>query len=296
LKSPGSTILREIELATNTFSIRTDGNTATTALAGVGSPIERGLDRSIFLLLQANAADGPILTYDAATDTFPSRDELGSYNNNRASAVSRDGQLLALEVSNHVAVVDRNFHAVENLPGISGGIIFDPTRDLLYGVNRTTNQIVAYNTTTWQEQFWLSTETQLVSPASPDLMAVSSDGEWLFLSTPSGVRMYDLPTAPGMAARFELTGFPRFIRQGIEGTFTITAKDDFGQTATGYSGTVRFNSTDPAAALPAEYIRGCRSRLSYICCRLQHHRYPLFSHIRYSQHSAGVRAERYPRS
>ena len=37
------------------------------------------------------------------------------------------------------------------------------------------------------------------------------------------------------------------------GSVTVTAKDAFGNTATGYTGTVHFTSTDAAACLPANY-------------------------------------------
>src|SRR5205823_375522 len=35
--------------------------------------------------------------------------------------------------------------------------------------------------------------------------------------------------------------------------FTVTARDAFGNTATGYAGTVHFTSSDPQAVLPANY-------------------------------------------
>jgi outer membrane protein assembly factor BamB len=40
---------------------------------------------------------------------------------------------------------------------------------------------------------------------------------------------------------------------GSAHTVTVTAKDAFGHTATGYRGTAHFTSTDPAAVLPADY-------------------------------------------
>src|SRR5262249_35737459 len=40
---------------------------------------------------------------------------------------------------------------------------------------------------------------------------------------------------------------------GAAGTVTLTAKDSFGNVATGYRGTVHFSSSDPRAILPADY-------------------------------------------
>jgi hypothetical protein len=54
---------------------------------------------------------------------------------------------------------------------------------------------------------------------------------------------------PGAAARFEVQG----LVDGPAGraqTMTVTARDQFGNVATGYRGTVSFSSTDPAAVLP----------------------------------------------
>jgi hypothetical protein len=40
---------------------------------------------------------------------------------------------------------------------------------------------------------------------------------------------------------------------GAAGSITVTAKDSFGNTATGYRGTVHFTSSDALAGLPANY-------------------------------------------
>ena len=40
---------------------------------------------------------------------------------------------------------------------------------------------------------------------------------------------------------------------GVASSVTVTARDAFGNVATGYTGTVHFTSTDGAAVLPANY-------------------------------------------
>jgi cupredoxin-like protein len=57
---------------------------------------------------------------------------------------------------------------------------------------------------------------------------------------------------PGAAASLQVTG-PDAVSVGQSFTVTITALDKFGNQATGYTGTVHFTSTDPAATLPADY-------------------------------------------
>ncbi len=58
---------------------------------------------------------------------------------------------------------------------------------------------------------------------------------------------------PAAASSLVVSGFPSPTTAGAAGSFTVTAKDGFGNVATGYRGTVHFSSTDGAAALPANY-------------------------------------------
>src|SRR5262249_14976629 len=52
------------------------------------------------------------------------------------------------------------------------------------------------------------------------------------------------------ASRLAVAGFPSPTAPGAPGTFTVTAQDAYGNTATGYAGTVTFSSSDPLALLP----------------------------------------------
>ena len=58
---------------------------------------------------------------------------------------------------------------------------------------------------------------------------------------------------PSNAVAFTLSGFPSTSTAGTPGTFTLTARDAFGNLATSYSGTVAFSSSDPQATLPGNY-------------------------------------------
>lgn len=57
----------------------------------------------------------------------------------------------------------------------------------------------------------------------------------------------------GAASTLNVAGFPTPTTAGIARTFTVTARDAYGNTATGYTGTVRFTSSDLQAALPGNY-------------------------------------------
>ena len=55
------------------------------------------------------------------------------------------------------------------------------------------------------------------------------------------------------ATTLTVSGFPSPTTAGTAHNVTVTAQDAFGNTATGYIGTVHFTSTDGAAVLPANY-------------------------------------------
>ena len=58
---------------------------------------------------------------------------------------------------------------------------------------------------------------------------------------------------PAAAATLVVAGYPSLgHRRHQPASFTVTAKDAFGNTATGYTGTVHFTSSDGAAVLPGE--------------------------------------------
>jgi hypothetical protein len=58
---------------------------------------------------------------------------------------------------------------------------------------------------------------------------------------------------PADARTFLVTGFPSSAVHGLAYGFTVIARDAFGNTATGYRGTVHFTSSDHLALLPSNY-------------------------------------------
>ena len=63
----------------------------------------------------------------------------------------------------------------------------------------------------------------------------------------------DWSATPVQASSFVVSGFPSPATAGTAGTFTVTAENAGGTTATGYTGTVHFTSSDAQAGLPADY-------------------------------------------
>jgi hypothetical protein len=58
---------------------------------------------------------------------------------------------------------------------------------------------------------------------------------------------------PAAASTLAIAGFPSSITAGVAGSFTVTARDAYGNTASGYTGTISFASSDPQAVLPGTY-------------------------------------------
>jgi hypothetical protein len=57
---------------------------------------------------------------------------------------------------------------------------------------------------------------------------------------------------PAAASRFVMSA-PSSVTSGVAFSLTITVEDAYGNVVTGYTGTIRFTSTDRTATLPANY-------------------------------------------
>jgi sugar lactone lactonase YvrE len=255
-KGSGWVPLRQLDLTNDTLSIRTDDpGSGGNGEVRHNSLLRRGNDRSLLWLTESDISNGPMFTYGSASNTFGAGATTNLFLDNLPAAVNRNGTLTALEVNGAIAIMDAKFNAIINLGGLDGGMVFDPVQDVLYAVSSSADKIYAYDTNTWTVKYSLpiGEATTSYSAFGNGMMVVSSDDSRLFLSTPSGVREYTLPSATGVASSLTLSGFPTFISGGVTGSFTLTARDPAGNTATGYTGTVGFSSSDGSAALPAPY-------------------------------------------
>jgi hypothetical protein len=66
-------------------------------------------------------------------------------------------------------------------------------------------------------------------------------------------KLSGITVSPAAAAVLVLSGFPTPVMAHAAASFTVTLLDAYGNVATGYTGTVHFISSDPAAVLPADY-------------------------------------------
>jgi hypothetical protein len=108
----------------------------------------------------------------------------------------------------------------------------------------------------------------VATPGTYDILANSAGGQYLAVGDYDGNGTPDLITAGAYnlvglllntstpsagAATLAFSGVPSSTTAGSPFSFTLTAKNSSGNTATSYTGTVHFTSSDPAPMLPANY-------------------------------------------
>jgi sugar lactone lactonase YvrE len=216
----------------------------------------RGADRSRLFFQGDNGSNGPILTYDSATDSFPSSADTGTFiDGNAATAVSRNGSLIAMQFAGAISILDPSLHTIQIVGNGDGGLAFDPVRDFLYALDTRTAKVIAYDTHTWRERFRVDVGASIGGGGllGNGAITITADGSEMFLITTAGVRKIDLPTETGVPRTLEVRGFPSFTGQGTAGTFTVTVRDAVGDVVPDYQGTVQFTTTDPLAGLPPSY-------------------------------------------
>jgi hypothetical protein len=183
----GATVpLHQIDLATDTLSARMD--------VFPSALLSHGADESLLFGVELTASKGPIFTYDPATDSFQGS-QIGGFLFGALSAVNRDGTLIAMKRGNGVLILDRNLNMVWNLSNVNGAVAFDPNSDVLYAASNNLNQVIAFDTNTWNELYRVDIGEPLGGTGAfgSGEMQVSNDSTLLFVSTPTGVRVLNLP-------------------------------------------------------------------------------------------------------
>jgi hypothetical protein len=115
-----------------------------------------------------------------------------------------------------------------------------------------------------------SSDSQAVLPAAQYTFIASDNGSHTFTATLATVKKTGqtitvtdtngihgketgIQVTPGAAVSLVIAGFPSSVVAGTGHGIAVTAKDAYGNIATGYTGTVSFSSTDNKAVLPAAY-------------------------------------------
>src|SRR5262249_49315853 len=166
----GGVSLRELNLTTNAVSVRGSINQDTLAT--------RAFDRSRAIFGESNISNGPIFTYTTGSDSFSPKSFTDLFLGNARSGVSRDGSLTALEVGSALSIMNGALGAVESLNGIDGGFTFDPLRDMLYGVNSASDELIAFDTATFAEKYRLPVGENVAASTGfgPGVAAIDAAG------------------------------------------------------------------------------------------------------------------------
>jgi hypothetical protein len=242
--------LRELNLATNAITVRADNSSIRQ-----DTLVSRAADRSRAFFGESNISSGPIFSYSTANNSFGTHFDTDSFLGSSRSGVSRDGNLTAVEISNSVSIMNSALGVVESLAGIDGGFVFDPVRDMVYGVNSTTDELIGFDTTTFREKFRVAVGENVAASSGfgPGVAAIDSAGTAVYLITPTGIRRIDLPGTTGVASRLAVSDFPSFLPTSTPASFTVTALDPAGNVATGFTGAVNFSASGGSPVLPSSY-------------------------------------------
>ena len=167
------------------------------------SRLSLSYDRNSMLILDGAVSPSYVHRYDVPTNTYRKRQPLLTSLLDSASAISRDGQWIALEFD--VSSADESRIYSKNiggdgiiLPNITGGLFFHPTADVLYGVDIFLDDVVAFDTNTWTEIGRTDIATNAIATTQFNSGATSFDPvtNSLFLSVPGGIYKVALPAPP----------------------------------------------------------------------------------------------------
>jgi hypothetical protein len=135
-----------------------------------------------------------------------------------------------------IAAMDDFGHVAVNYRGTAHFTSTDPLADLPLNYTFTASD-------NGQHVFGTSLETAGTQSITATDTAMSS-----ITGTQSGIVVL-----PAAASSLVVSGFPSPTTAGVAQSFTVTARDRYGNTATSYRGIVHFTSGDGQAALPADY-------------------------------------------
>jgi hypothetical protein len=291
LKTAGTQSITATDTATNTLKGSQAGITVNPAAAsmlmvgGFASPTVAGVSHNFTVAAQDGF--GNTVTGYTGTITFTSTDVQGVLPANY-TFTSADGGSHAFTTTLKTAGVKAltaNDTAATSISGGQLGILVNPASASSLQVSGfpspTTAGIPQNFTLTVQDVFgntvtgytrtigFISTDPQGVLPANYTFTSADA-GAHTFSATlkTAGVQaltandtaissisgnQLGILVNPAAANSLVVSGFPSATIAGLSQTFSVSAQDPYGNTATGYAGTIAFISTDPLGVLPANY-------------------------------------------
>src|SRR5206468_1526584 len=143
----GWTPLRQIDLATNVISVRTDDpGSGGGGMVRQDTQIHRSADGTRFFFMESNISSGPVFTYSGISDTFGLSAKTNAFLDVASGAVNRTGNIVALRTFGEPASLNTapDFIFLHSFSEIDSGVAFDAGQDVFYGVESTTVKIIAY--------------------------------------------------------------------------------------------------------------------------------------------------------
>ncbi len=181
----GWTPLREIDLATDTISIRT----APYGEVRGGTTISRTPDGSKLILAEVNSTAGNIHIYDAVSDSFIGSTGMSGFVD--VTSLNHDASLMAVTVNAGMRVLDADFNVVMTFGGYA--FAFHPTANLFYHFT-SDDKVAIYDTETWEIVHYMELAIPNMGTAQPfddGVMTFSDDGTKVCISVDGGVSIYD---------------------------------------------------------------------------------------------------------
>ena len=221
----------------------------------------------------ANCDSDSVSVIDTATNTVGVTIAVGTFAEGVALNPSGTRVYVTNRFSDDVSVIDTTSNTVTATIAVGSGpygVAVNPAGTRVYVANSFNDSVSVIDTATGT----VVTTVSLGAGASPTGVAVTSDGTRVYVAATDLDNVRVIETAGNtvigtVSAGIAPVAFGDFIGNGPAAThfavsapasatagtafgFTVTALDQFNNTATGYHGTVHFTSSDGAAILPAD--------------------------------------------
>lgn len=208
--------LHELDLTTNVVTARSDPRGLSGEFeARDNSWLIRNASGSAALGLEANISGAQAFRYTPSTDQFSASTSMSNFaqlytffHTDGIGSVSRDGQLLAMEVDNggRAAIANGSLSAiVKVLTDVDGGMMFHPNRDQFFALDVDLDRVNIYDTNTWSllRSVPAGVNLQLTSAFNNGITSFDATTDTLFVSVNGGIeaiRGVPEPSCLGLAA------------------------------------------------------------------------------------------------
>ncbi len=195
----GTIRIRDLSTDLDIVSISVDNPLVTSAIHFV-----RSFDHINIMFAESNStANTKMWVYNSLlkNDEFSSFTHEGIPLSNVMSGLNFNTSRIGIKAnSNELLVINRFADEPPLRANIDGGLVFHPKRNLLYAVDSSANQIVAFTASSATELYRISINEDVTAATSFDrgVMSITDDGNTLFLSTPSGIRMFTISEIPAL--------------------------------------------------------------------------------------------------